>query len=137
MDDANIPGLLSLPYLGCCDAKGPVYQRTRRLVLSEDNPYFFKGTAAEGIGGPHEGLNMIWPMALIAQALTSIDDAEIRQCLHWLKTTHAGTGFMHESFDKDNPAKFTRAWFAWANTLFGELLVKLSQERPNLLKRFG
>jgi meiotically up-regulated gene 157 (Mug157) protein len=137
MDDANIPGLLSLPYLECCDAKDPVYQRTRRLVLSEDNPYFFKGTAAEGIGGPHEGLNMIWPMALIAQALTSIDDAEIRQCLHWLKTTHAGTGFMHESFDKDNPAKFTRAWFAWANTLFGELLVKLSQERPNLLKRFG
>jgi len=137
MDDANIPGLLSLPYLECCDAQDPVYQRTRRLVLSEDNPYFFKGTAAEGIGGPHEGLNMIWPMALIAQALTSIDDAEIRQCLHWLKTTHAGTGFMHESFDKDNPAKFTRAWFAWANTLFGELLVKLSQERPNLLKRFG
>jgi uncharacterized protein len=137
MDDANIPGLLSLPYLECCDAKDPVYQRTRRLVLSEDNPYFFKGTAAEGIGGPHEGLNMIWPMALIAQALTSIDDAEIRQCLHWLKTTHAGTGFMHESFDKDNPAKFTRAWFAWANTLFGELMVKLSQERPNLLKRFG
>jgi meiotically up-regulated gene 157 (Mug157) protein len=137
MDDANIPGLLSLPYLECCDAQDPVYQRTRRLVLSEDNPYFFKGTAAEGIGGPHEGLNMIWPMALIAQALTSIDDAEIRQCLHWLKTTHAGTGFMHESFDKDNPAKFTRAWFAWANTLFGELMVKLSQERPNLLKRFG
>jgi meiotically up-regulated gene 157 (Mug157) protein len=137
MDDANIPGLLSLPYLGCCDAKGPVYQRTRRLVLSEDNPYFFKGNAAEGIGGPHEGLNMIWPMALIAQALTSIDDAEIRQCLHWLKTTHAGTGFMHESFDKDNPAKYTRAWFAWANTLFGEFIVRLSQERPHLLKRFA
>jgi meiotically up-regulated gene 157 (Mug157) protein len=137
MDDANIPGLLSLPYLQCCDAKDPVYQRTRRLVLSEDNPYFFKGNAAEGIGGPHEGLNMIWPMALIAQALTSIDDAEIRQCLHWLKTTHAGNGFMHESFDKDNPAKFTRAWFAWANTLFGELIMKLIQERPNLLKRFA
>jgi meiotically up-regulated gene 157 (Mug157) protein len=137
MDDANIPGLLSLPYLECCDAQDPVYQRTRRLVLSEDNPYFFKGNAAEGIGGPHEGLNMIWPMALIAQALTSIDDAEIRQCLHWLKTTHAGTGFMHESFDKDNPAKYTRAWFAWANTLFGEFIVRLSQERPHLLKRFA
>jgi uncharacterized protein len=134
MDDANIPGLLSLPYLECCDARDPVYQRTRRLVLSDDNPYFFKGSAAQGIGGPHEGLNMIWPMALIAQAMTSTDEAEIRQCLHWLKTTHAGTGFMHESFDKDNPAKFTRAWFAWANTLFGELIVRLSEERPNLLQ---
>lgn len=133
MDDANIPGLLSLSYLGCCDVHDAVYQRTRRLVLSEDNPYFFKGSAAQGIGGPHEGLNMIWPMALIAQAMTSSDEAEIRQCLHWLKTTHAGTGFMHESFDKDNPAKYTRAWFAWANTLFGELIVQLNQERPNLL----
>jgi meiotically up-regulated gene 157 (Mug157) protein len=134
MDDANIPGLLSLPYLGCCQVNDAVYQGTRQRALSDDNPYFFKGTAAEGIGGPHEGLNMIWPMALIAQAMTSNEDGEIRRCLRWLKTTHAGTGFMHESFEKDDPAKFTRAWFAWANTLFGELIVKLSQERPNLLK---
>jgi len=134
MDDANIPGLLSLPYLGCCPLDEPVYQRTRRRALSGSNPYFFKGSVAEGIGGPHEGLNMIWPMAIITEALTSMDEAEIRQCLRWLKTTHAGTGFMHESFDKDNPAKFTRAWFAWANSLFGELIVKLSQERPALLK---
>lgn len=134
MDDANIPGLLSLPYLGCCTLGDAVYQRTRRFVLSQNNPYFFKGSAAEGIGGPHEGLDMIWPMALIAQALTSTEDEEIRRCLHWLKTTHTGTGFMHESFHKDDPAKFTRAWFAWANTLFAELVMKLSQERPNLLK---
>jgi len=136
MDDANIPGLLSLPYLGCCRLDDPVYQATRRLALSESNPYFFQGTAAKGIGGPHEGLNMIWPMAIITRALTSTDDGEIRQCLLWLKTTHAGTGFMHESFDKDNPTKFTRAWFAWANSLFGELIIKLSQERPQLLKSF-
>jgi meiotically up-regulated gene 157 (Mug157) protein len=136
MDDANIPGLLSLPYLGCCRLDDPVYQAARRLALSESNPYFFRGTAAKGIGGPHEGLNMIWPMAIITRALTSTDDGEIRQCLLWLKTTHAGTGFMHESFDKDNPTKFTRAWFAWANSLFGELIIKLSQERPQLLKSF-
>ena len=135
MDDANIPGLLSLPYLGCCPQADPVYQATRRRALGENNPYFFKGTAAEGIGSPHEGLNMIWPMAIITQALTSTDHSEIRQCLRWLKTTHAGTGFMHESFNKDNPTKFTRAWFAWANSLFGELIVKLSQERPELLKK--
>jgi len=134
MDDANIPGLLSLPYLGYCALDNPVYQRTRRRALSESNPYFFKGTAAQGIGGPHEGLNMIWPMSIITRALTSTDDAEIQQCLQWLKAAHAGTGFMHESFDKDNPTKFTRAWFAWANSLFGELIVKLSQGRPALLK---
>ena len=134
MDDANIPGLLGLAYLGCCKRDDAVYQNTRKRALSEKKPYFFKGTAAAGIGGPHEGLNMIWPMALIVQALTSDDESEIRQCLQWLKTTHAGTGFMHESFDKDNPAKFTRAWFAWANSLFGELIVKLSEERPELLK---
>ena len=134
MDDANIPGLLGLPYLGCCKREDALYQRTRKRALSEKNPYYFQGTAASGIGGPHEGLNMIWPMALIVQALTSSDGAEIRQCLRWLKTTHAGKGFMHESFDKDNPAKFTREWFAWANSLFGELIVKLSEGRPELLK---
>jgi meiotically up-regulated gene 157 (Mug157) protein len=134
MDDANIPGLLGLPYLGCCKREDELYQRTRRRVLSEKNPYYFKGRAAAGIGGPHVGLNMIWPMALMVQALTSNSDTEIRQCLRWLKTTQAGTGFMHESFDKDNPAKFTRTWFAWANSLFGELIVKLSDERPELLK---
>jgi uncharacterized protein len=134
MDDANIPGLLSLPYLDCCAVSDPLYQRTRARAWSDSNPYFFKGKAAEGIGGPHEGLNMIWPMSIIVRALTSSDEAEIRQCLRWLKTTQAGTGFMHESFQKDDPAHFTRAWFAWANSLFGELIVKLARERPALLK---
>lgn len=134
MDDANIPGLLGLPYLGCCKREDALYERTRKRALSARNPYYFQGRAASGIGGPHEGLNMIWPMALIVQALTSSDDAEMRQCLRWLKITHAGTGFMHESFDMDNPAKFTRAWFAWANSLLGELIAKLSLGRPELLK---
>ncbi len=133
MDDANAPGLLSLAYLGCCKIDDPLYQRTRARVWSDDNPYFFSGRAADGIGGPHEGLNMIWPMSIMMLALTSTSDGEIQQCLHWLKTTHAGTGFMHESFDKDDPKHFTRDWFAWANTLFGELMVKLSVERPGLL----
>ena len=134
MDDANIPGLLSLPYLECCPLEDSVYQRTRRVTLSDRNPYFFKGTAAEGIGGPHVGLDMIWPMGIITRALTSRNDAEIRQCLAWIKTTTAGTGFIHEAFNKDDPGKFTRSWFAWGNSLFGELIVKLSEERPELLK---
>lgn len=134
MDDANAPGLLSLAYLGCCDRNDPVFQRTRQLVWSARNPYFFRGSAAEGVGGPHAGLRMIWPMSIIQYALSSDDDAQIRQCLQWLKTTHAGTGFIHEAFDQDNPGKFTRDWFAWANTLFGELIIDLHQRKPHLLR---
>jgi hypothetical protein len=133
MDDANAPGLLSLPYLGCCPMEDALYRRTRQFSLSESNPYFFRGKAAEGVGGPHVGLNMIWPMSITMRALTSNDEREIRQCLRWLRDTTAETGFMHESFEKDNPANFTRAWFAWANTLFGELVVKLAAQRPLLL----
>jgi meiotically up-regulated gene 157 (Mug157) protein len=135
MDDANIPSLLSLPYLGCCAADDPLYRRTRERAWSEHNPYFFKGAAAEGIGGPHEGLRTIWPMSIAVRALTSRDAGEIRQCLRWLRDTDAGSGFMHEAFDQDDPKHYTRAWFAWANSLFGELIVKLADERPELLRQ--
>jgi meiotically up-regulated gene 157 (Mug157) protein len=134
MDDANVPSLLSLPYLGCCSPEETIYRNTRALVLGGDNPYFFSGKAGEGIGGPHVGLDMIWPLGIIMRALTSPDDREILFCLRMLKTTHAGTGFMHEAFNKDDPKRFTRSWFAWANTLFGELIIKLHNERPHLLK---
>ena len=132
-DDANLPSLLSLPYLGCAAVEDSDYLRTRVFVLGDDNPYFFRGKAADGVGGPHIGANQIWPMSIVMRALTSTSPTEIRRCLHWLKTTHAGTGFMHESFDKDDPAKFTRPWFAWANSLFGELIMKVSRENPALL----
>jgi meiotically up-regulated gene 157 (Mug157) protein len=104
-------------------------------VLSSKNPYYFKGKAAEGIGSPHTLINQIWPMSLIIRAMTSQSDAEILQQLKFLKSTHANTGFMHESFDKDDATKFTRKWFAWANTLFGELILKIEKERPHLLKQ--
>ena len=135
MDDANVPSLLAMPYLGSCAATDPVYVATRRFVLSEANPYFFRGSAAEGVGGPHIGQDMIWPMAIIMRALTTSDESEQRQCLTWLKTTHAGTGFMHESFNKNDPAKFTRAWFAWANTLFGELILTIDRANSKLLEK--
>ena len=134
MDDANVPSLLSLPYLGAVKADDPIYQNTRRFVLSTDNPFFYKGIAAEGIGGPHVGQDMIWPMAITMRALTSHDDNEIRAAIQMLKNTDAGTGFMHETFNKNDPAKFSRSWFAWANTLFGELLWKTYREKPYLLK---
>ncbi len=125
MDDANVPSLLALAYLGDVDINDPIYQNTRNFVWSESNPYFFRGTAGEGIGGPHIGYDMVWPMSIMMKAFTSQDDAEIKSCIEMLMNTDAGTGFMHESFHKDNPEKFTRAWFAWQNTLFGELILKL------------
>ena len=133
IDDANAPNLLSLPYLGAVKIDDPVYQSTRRLVLSEWNPYFSKGKAGEGTGGPHVGRNMIWPLGITLRALTSTDEDEIHKCLVLLQKTHAGTGFMHESFDKDDPHRFSRPWFAWANTLFGELILKVFKEHPKLL----
>jgi meiotically up-regulated gene 157 (Mug157) protein len=133
MDDANVPSLVALPYLGAMPTTDPIYQNTRKFLLSEANPFFFKGKAAEGIGGPHVGQDMIWPIAITTRGLTSTDDAEIRACIQSLKATHAGTGYMHESFHKDDPKKFTRSWFAWANTLFGEFLWKVYQEKPQLL----
>ena len=125
MDDANVPSLLAMAYLGDVDPSDPIYRNTRRFVWSESNPYFFRGTAGEGIGGPHVGYDMIWPMSIMMKAFTSQDDAEIKRCVEMLMTTDAGTGFMHESFHKDDPANFTRSWFAWQNTLFGELILTL------------
>jgi Uncharacterized conserved protein len=128
MDDSNAPSLLSMAYLGDVDVNDPIYQNTRKFVWSSDNPYFFKGTAGEGIGGPHIGYDMVWPMSIMMKAFTSQDDEEIKACIKMLLETDADTGFMHESFHKDDPTNFTREWFAWQNTLFGELILRLVNE---------
>lgn len=133
MDDANVPSLLGMPYLDAIKNTDPVYINTRKMLLSLNNPFFFKGTAGEGIGGPHIGKDMIWPISIIIRALTSSNDAEIKECIETLRKTHGGTGFMHESFHRNDPTKFTRKWFAWANTLFGELLWETYTTKPQLL----
>jgi uncharacterized protein len=133
MDDANVPSLIALPYLGCCAADDAVYLNTRAFSLSEANPYFYKGKAAEGLGSPHSGLGTIWPLGIITRALTSRSESEVAGCLAALKGTHAGTGLMHESFHKDEAKNFTRSWFAWANTLFGELVLDVQRRYPRLL----
>lgn len=128
MDDANSPSLLAMPYLGYCEKEDPLYQNTRKFVLSEDNPYYYQGTWASGVGSPHTPKGYVWHIGIVMQALTSSDKDEIRMCLKRLAGTHAGTNFMHESFDPNKPEKYTRPWFAWANSLFAELLVKLMEE---------
>ena len=141
MDDANVPSLLAMGYLGDVSLDDPVYQNTRRFVWSDDNPSFFRGKAGEGIGGPHVGYDMPWPMSIMMLAFTSRDDAEIRHCIEMLMSTDAGTGFIHESFDKDDARHYTRPWFAWQNTLFGELILKLiadgKTELLNSCRRHG
>lgn len=135
-DDANLPSLLALPWLGACSADDPRYRATRAAVLSRANPFFFEGRAAQGVGSPHTGAGRIWPLAIIVRALTSTGDGEIRGCLAQLLRCHAGTGFMHESFDAEEPALYTRGWFAWANSMFGELVLQLHAERPHLLAEY-
>ena len=127
MDDANVPSLLSLTYLVPEMADDPIALNTRRFVWSESNPYFWHGKAGEGIGGPHTGKEVIWPMSIMMKALTATEDSEIKACMEQLLRTDAGTGFIHESFNKDNASEFTRPWFAWTNTLFGELVLKLAE----------
>ncbi len=135
MDDANVPSLMSLAYLDASKADAPIYKNTRKFLLSDWNPYFLKGKVAEGQACPHTGKDKIWPMGIILRAMTSKNQEEIIHCLHMLKNTHAGTGFMHEAFDKDDATKFTRLWFAWANTLFGELIIKIYHERRAMLSK--
>jgi uncharacterized protein len=135
MDDANVPSLLSLPYLGYVKKNDPVYLTTRKLVLSANNPFYYKGTKAEGIGGPHAGVNMIWPLSIIMRGLTTDSKTEMQYCLKMLKETHAHTGFMHESFHKDDANNFTRKWFAWANTLFGEFIQHILEVQPEILAK--
>lgn len=124
MDDANSPSLLAIPYLGYRKAHDPIYQNTRWFILSKENPYYYEGKVARGIGSPHTPQNYIWHISLIMQILTSSDPAEVQECLSAIARTHAGTNFMHEGFDVNNPACFTREWFAWANTLFAQMMAR-------------
>ncbi len=124
MDDANVPSLLSLPYLGYCSADDEIYKNTRAFILSQDNPYYYSGSVLHGIGSPHTDKGYVWPISLVLQGLTSNDPAEIEEIINMLVNSHAGTYFMHESIDANNPKKFSRTWFAWANSIFSELILK-------------
>lgn len=135
MDDANVPSLSSLAYLRCVDRKDPLWQRTAAATWSDANPYWSRGKVVEGIGGPHVGLRQVWPMSLIIRAFSQDHDPRmLRNILRMLSNSDAGTGFIHEAVDQEDPAKFTRDWFAWANGLFGELLVHLATTQPKILQ---
>ncbi|WP_413376545.1 glycoside hydrolase family 125 protein [Alkalihalobacillus sp. 1P02AB] len=123
MDDANVPSLLSIPYLGYTDRTDLTYQNTRNFILSRHNPYYYEGTEAEGIGSPHTPDHYIWPIALAIQGMTSTSQTEKKRILELFKKTHGATYYMHEGFDADRPHEFTRSWFAWANSMFSEFIL--------------
>ena len=124
MDDANVPSLLSIPYLEYKGIEDEVYQNTRKFILSKNNRFFFEGKAAKGIGSPHTPDQYIWHIALSMQGLTTNNQEEIDQLIKLLKETDAGTGYMHEGFHVDDPTKFTRDWFAWSNSLFSHFIYE-------------
>ncbi|AIQ34747.1 glycosyl hydrolase [Paenibacillus sp. FSL R5-0345] len=124
MDDAGTPSLMSAPYLGYCAPDDPVYLNTRKFTLSEDNPYFFKGEKLSGIGSPHTSAGFVWHLAYTMQGLTAVDPQEILEMIEICESTDAGTGFMHEGFDVNDPTNFTREWFAWSNSQFAQLVWK-------------
>jgi hypothetical protein len=137
MDDANVPSLLSLPWLGAVRADDARWRDTRRRVLSgAGNPFYVRGRVAAGVGSPHTGARAVWPLALVMQALTAENDAERTDLLRALLAGSARTGFLHEAFDADDPTRFTRPWFAWANSMFGELVLSLHETHPHVLKEF-
>lgn len=128
MDDAGTPGLLSIPYIGYCGLDDPIYQNTRRFALSRHNPYYYEGKAAKGIGSPHTPPGYIWHLALSMQGLTASTKEEKLEMIALLERTDADTGFMHEGFHADDPAQFTRSWFAWSNSLFSQLVYRAMEE---------
>lgn len=143
MDDANVPSLLSAPFLGFADQSDAIYQNTRRLLLSKDNPYYAWGSLISGIGSPHTLPGRVWPMSLIMQIMTTDVDNEIVRCLKMLLRSTDGKGLIHESqkasMRRSSGASqthggWTREWFSWANGLFGQMILDLEKRKPHLLK---
>lgn len=124
MDDANVPSLLAIPYIGYKDINDEIYQNTRKFILSKNNPYYYEGTIAKGIGSPHTPPEYIWHIALSMQGLTTNDPNEISTLIDTLIDTDGNTGYMHEGFYCNDSNQFTRDWFAWSNSLFADFVYK-------------
>ena len=128
MDDSNVPSLLAAPYFGFCAKEDPVYLNTRRYILSKKNPYYYEGKVLRGTGSPHTPEGYVWHIGLVLQGLTATDPQEIREILDMLCASDADTGYMHEGVNADDPTQFTRPWFAWANSIFSELVLRHAEQ---------
>lgn len=112
MDDANVPSLLALPIMGFLNRTDPVYQNTRKMLLSKaGNPYYLEGKDFHGIGGPHVGLRHAWPMALLLQAMTSDNDTEIMGCVNMVLKA-SPLGLVHESINVNTIRDYTSKYLS-------------------------
>jgi uncharacterized protein len=124
MDDANIPNLTTLPWYGWCGTSDPVYLDTRRFTLSFDDPYYYTGTYATGLGSPHTPKGWVWPLGIIGAALTTTTRQDIVNAIEMLDRSDTLNGLMHESVDPNDPQQFTRPEFGWANAFWADLLFR-------------
>ena len=124
MDDANLPSLLSMPFFGWCSSDDELYKNTRSVILSDQNPHYFKGKALRGIGSPHTPTNYVWDIAIAMQGLTSTERDEKYACIKMMADNDAGTSLMHEGIHVDDSMQYTRPWFSWANSMYCELVME-------------
>lgn len=126
MDDANVPSLLAAPYLGYCSVDDPIYQNTRKFILSKHNPYYYQGEVLKGVGSPHTPENYIWNISMAVQGMTTSCEKEKEDILNQFVKAHGGTFMMHEGIDVNDPNQFTRPWFSWANSMYSEFILELN-----------
>jgi len=124
MDDANIPNLTALPYLGWCATDDPIYLSTRSFTLSFSDPYYYTGKYATGLGSPHTPKGWVWPLGIIGSALSTRKREEITGSIDMLDRSDTLNGLMHESVDPNDPSRFTRPEFGWANAFWADLLFR-------------
>jgi hypothetical protein len=132
MDDANMPNLTGLPYTGWCATDDPVYLNTRRFTLSSDDPYYFTGKYATGLGSPHTPKGWVWPLGMIGAALTTTKRAEITHAIDMLDQSDTINGLMHESVNPNDPSQYTRPEFGWANAFWADLLFRTVAGYPGV-----
>jgi meiotically up-regulated gene 157 (Mug157) protein len=124
MDDANIPNLTALPYIGWCSTDDPVYLNTRAFTLSRADPYYYTGKYATGLGSPHTPAGWVWPLGMIGAALSTTKRSDIANGIDMLDQSDTLNGLMHESIDPNDPSRFTRPDFGWANAFWADLLFR-------------
>lgn len=124
MDDANIPNLTALPWYAWCSAQDTVYLNTRRFTLSADDPYYYTGKYATGLGSPHTPAGWVWPLGIIGAALSTTQRADIVSAIDMLDRSDTLDGLMHESVNPNDPTQFTRPEFGWANAFWADLLFR-------------
>jgi uncharacterized protein len=130
MDDANIPNLTTLPYIDWCSAFDPTYLATRAFALSMDNPFYFAGRYAQGLGSPHTPYGFVWPLGIIGRALTATSSIEVATAITTLAETDGESGLIHESFYPGGYWRYTRPEFGWANALGAELFFRSLAGEP-------